>query len=390
MDVYLSSRDSRAGTIKMPRVQFCMARLDVVASTSSTLTLNDGRKLLAFAGCNYLGLAQHPKVLAAASEGLLTFGVSTTASRETTGNTAVHDSLEVELATYVGQEAAILTAEGYTANFAVAQGLAHDHGIALIDSKAHRSIRNAANAAGMQVIDYEHNNPASAAALAQRFADQGVAIFTDGIFAADGAIAPVAQLLAALPKRRSTLVVDDCHGFCVMGPRGAGTVAAAGINDPRICITTTLAKGLGCYGGAVLGRKPLINYIRDHSDVYRRSTPVPTPIAMAARAAVSLLMNDDSLLTTLQRNITLMREALSTVPTHNDPVPVFTFVLPGGSPAMQEVHETMLSHGIYAPLIEYPGGPSDRYFRLTVTAAHTPEEIARCGEALRECTQAVV
>jgi 8-amino-7-oxononanoate synthase len=360
-----------------------MPRLDVVASTATTLTLGDGRHLLAFAGCNYLGLAQHPAVLQAAMLGLSTFGVSTTASRETTGNTAVHDALEHDLAAFTSQEAAILTAEGYTANFAVAQGLAHDHGIALIDAKAHRSIRNAATAAGMQVIDYEHNNPESARSLAARYADQGVALFTDGIFAADGAIAPVSELLRALPPKRATLIVDDCHGFCVMGPRGAGTVAAAGLDDPRICITTTLAKGLGCYGGAVLGRRALINYIRAHSDVYRRSTPVPTPIAMAARAALSLLMSGSELLERLRSNTILMRTALRTagINTHTDPVPVFTFVT-GSTAAMQRTHDGMLHQGIYAPLIEYPGGPSDRYFRLTVTAAHTPDDITRCGRAL--------
>ncbi len=355
-------------------------RLNVESSTATSLVI-EGREYLAFAGCNYLGLAQHPEVVGAAAIGLGTFGISTSASRETTGNTCVHDALEVELAAFTRQQAAILLAEGYTANFAVAQGLAATHGIALIDAKGHRSIRNAANAAGMQVMEYEHLSPRSAAWLVRQYGDQGVAIFTDGIFAADGAIAPVRELLETLPEHRGTLVVDDCHGFCVMGEGGRGLVDQAGLDDPRVCITTTLAKGLGCYGGAVIGRSALINTIRGQSDVYRRSTPVPTPIAMAARAALEVLRRDSWLIERLRSNTDLMRSELRKcgLRVHDDPVPVFTFVLDAGEEAMWNLHHRLMDAGIYAPLIEYPGGPSPRYFRLTVTASHTPDDIVRLG-----------
>lgn len=360
-----------------------MPRLHVESSTATSLVL-DGRELLAFAGCNYLGFAQHPKVIAAAAAGLAQFGISTTASRETTGNTTIHDLLEVDLALFTRQEAAILLAEGYTANFAVAQGLCATHGIALVDAKAHRSIRNAATAAGMQVMEYEHLNPASAAWLARQYADQGVAIFTDGIFAADGAIAPLDGLLKILPANRGTLVVDDCHGFCVMGDGGRGLIDHAKLDDPRVCMTTTLAKGLGCYGGAVIGRRSLVDTVRQHSDVYRRSTPVPTPIAMGARAALALLRDEPTLVETLRSNTARCRQVLTRcgLRVHDDPVPVFTFVLDGDVSRMERVHDRLLALGIYAPLIEYPGGPSPRYFRLTVTASHTPAQIDRLGDEL--------
>lgn len=365
-----------------------MARLNVESSTATTLVI-DGVEFRSFAGCNYLGLAQHPDVLTAAADGLSRFGLSTTASRETTGNTGIHDLLEVDLATFTRQEAAILLAEGYTANFAVAQGLAPHHAVALIDARAHRSIRNAATAAGMQVFEYEHLNPDSAAWLARQYTDQGVAIFTDGIFAADGAVAPLPGLLAALPPIRSALVVDDCHGFCVMGEGGRGLVDHFRLDDPRICITTTLAKGLGCYGGAVIGRAPLIDRIRGESDVYRRSTPVPTPIAIAARAAMKVLRSTPELTVRLRANIAAARAALqgAGVNVHDDEVPVFTFILKQGSEVsearMEACHQALLRSGIYAPLIEYPGGPTRRYFRLTVTACHTEDDIARLGRELK-------
>lgn len=373
-----------------------MARLHVESSTATSLVIGS-REYLAFAGCNYLGLAQNPSVLAAAAKGLAAFGISTTASRETTGNTTIHDALEQDIATYSRQPAAILLAEGYTANFAVAQGLCRTHGIALIDSKAHRSIRNAATAAGMQVMEYEHQNPDSAAWLVRQYGDLGVAIFTDGIFAADGAVAPLPGLLKVLPAHRATLVVDDCHGFCVMGENGRGTVDHFGLVDPRICITTTLAKGLGCYGGAVIGQSALVDEIRETSDVYRRSTPVPTPIAMAARMALSVIKNSPALIERLRANTQLAREGFDSIgiSTHENNVPVFTFVLDDGKDAaayMEAIHSRLLERGIYAPLIAYPGGPSERYFRITLTASHSPEHIRTLADGfatvMREIKQA--
>jgi 8-amino-7-oxononanoate synthase len=383
-----------------------MARLNVESTTATTITV-DGRELLAFGGCNYLGLAHHPAVLGAVREGLAKFGISTTASRETTGNTVVHDKLEQDLAAFVRQEAAILLAEGYTANIAVAQALSRRHGVALIDARAHKSLRSAAASAGMQVFEYEHLNAESAAWLIRQYGDQGVVIFTDGVFAADGAVAPVAELLAVLPRQRAVLVVDDCHGFCVLGNRGEGTVSEAGVDDPRLCLTTTLAKGMGCYGGAVIGRRSLIDNIRENADVYRRSTPVPTPIAMAAKAALGVLQRETELLGNLRRNTAAMQQILTApginfesaapheaaaaeggVTTLTAPavaaqhkVPIFTFTLES-TEKMERVHKKLFDEGIYAPYIEYPGGPTQRFFRLTACAKHTPEHIQRLGDAL--------
>lgn len=354
-----------------------MARLDVTACIPTSIRV-DGRDVLAFGGCNYLGLAHHPRVIAALAEGAAEFGISTTASRETTGNTSVHDALERELAGWMRQEAAILLAEGYTANIALAEALSRDHGVALIDARAHRSLRAAATAAGMQVLEYEHLSPDSAAWLVRQHADQGVAIFTDGVFAADGAVAPIGALLAALPGRRATLVVDDCHGVCVLGERASGSVEYAGLQDPRLAITTTLAKGVGCYGGTVLGSRALVQSVRDHADVYRRSTPVPTPIACAARAALRVIEENPSLVQRLRSNIFRLGEGLRRLGlgVHLQPVPIFTFVLESRE-RMERVHQKLLHDGVYAPFIEYPGGPTDCFFRVTVNAAHTHEHLDR-------------
>lgn len=359
-----------------------MPRLPVESCTSTRVTIN-GRNLIAFGGCNYLGLADRPSVRQALIEGLDRWGFSTTASRETTGNTLAHESLERELAAFVGQEAAILTAEGYTANFACMQGLARDLGVALIDQRAHRSIRDAAIAAGMQVFEFEHLSARSAEWLVRQHQDAGIAIMTDSVFAADGSIAPLADLLALLPAQRAALVVDDCHGLGVLGPNGQGAVSHAELDDPRVIITTTLAKGLGCYGGAVMGRASFVKKVRDRAWVYRNSTPVPPAIAEAVRESLRIVSTDPAVVRGLRTNINAVREALEPfgfdLPPAN--IPIFTFHLPSEK-SMEAVHGRLLERGVLVPLIDYPGGPAPRYFRLVVTAAHTSSDIATLQDEL--------
>jgi 8-amino-7-oxononanoate synthase len=361
-----------------------MARLAIERQTATHITI-DGRELVAFGGCNYLGLGSDARVAASLSRAAALHGLSTTASRETTGNSLVHEALERELAGFVGQEAAILSAEGYTANFVALQTIARTCRVALIDEHAHRSLRHAAVAAGLQVFAYEHLSPESAGWLARQHADQGVAILTDSVFAADGAVAPLPGLLSCLPATRSVLVVDDCHGFCVLGNGGRGAVDHFGMRDPRVVITTTLAKGLGCYGGAVLGSRAFVESAQEHAWVYRSSTPLPPAIAQACRTAIEILRSEPVLVDRLRANASAARAGLMELglPVPASGVPIFTF---GLTPAarMEKMHRMMADLGVFAPVIAYPGGPGERYFRVVVNAAHSPEDVRVLLRVLRD------
>ncbi|QYU69149.1 aminotransferase class I/II-fold pyridoxal phosphate-dependent enzyme [Leptolyngbya sp. 15MV] len=318
-----------------------MTKLPVTAASATTVAL-DGREVLAFAGCNYLGLSFHPAVHAALGAGLARYGLSTSASRETTGNTAAHDRLERDVVIHLGTADAVVVPDGYTANLALAEALARGPwrcGAAVIDRRSHRSLRAAIEVAGLRTIEYAHRD-ADAALAAVRAAQaeapgRGVAIFTDGVFTSDGALAPLAELLSGLPARGATLVVDDCHGFCTIGRGGRGALSHLGLpsDDPRVAVTTTLAKGLGCHGGAIAGSQELCAAVRRFGNAYVGTTPVSPAIACAASAA-------------------------------------------------------LLGEGVLAPLIEYPGGPAACYFRLSVSSEHTPEQIdtvlAALGSRVRQ------
>lgn len=368
-----------------------MPRIGFESWTASTGVI-DGKQHVVFGGCNYLGLAHHPGVHHAVTQGLARWGLTTTASRETTGNTKAHESLEREIAAFMRMPAAILTTEGYTANMALGQGLAADHGVAVLDEKSHSSVVLGMTAAGMKVEYYRHLDAGHAIELAGKHvggpAGKGVVVMTDGVFAADGGVAPAKAMLAGLPAKGVTFVVDDCHGFTVLGETGRGLIERDGLaGDPRVVLTTTFAKGLGCYGGAIVGQRAIVDAIMQRSLVYRGTTPCPPPAVEGAREALRIVDREPERLVRLRENVRLMRRVLGHAINWRPPepsdalVPIFVFWLePAGE--MHRVQKALSDAGFFVPLIDYPGGPTPWYFRATVTAGHTAEQIDRFGVAL--------
>jgi 8-amino-7-oxononanoate synthase len=355
-----------------------------VTESSPAVARAEGRRLVRFGGCNYLGLAQHPRTIAAAVAAMGRFGLSSSASRTTTGNTAEHEALEAELAGFCGHEDACLLPEGYTANIAAMQGLSRS-GIrtVLLDARSHRSLADAARTAGLVAIAYRHADHEDARRLARAVRGR-VAIATDGVFSADGDLAPLAELLDALPTADSVLLVDDCHGFCTQGPRGEGTLAEVRLADRRLAVTTTLAKGLGAAGGAVLGTRAFMGEVRA-APCFVGTTPCAPPLAAAAREALRVLADEPERLARLRANIDAARATLRAagLPARDRQTPIFSFTL-RDEQAMTAAHAAWRDAGLEVPLIRYPGGPAPLYFRMSVTSEHLREHLellARCLNA---------
>ena len=360
------------------------ARLAFDATTATTVVL-DGRELVAFGGCNYLGLAHHPAVIDALQRGARETGVSSGASRETTGNHVAHEELERDLAQFLGTQSALLAPDGYLANLVVAQALAPDHSIALFDAKSHASVRDAIAAAGFESIEYEHAKASSAARALAAHPHERVAIFTDGVFPSLKHVAPLPELLANLPAERGTLVVDDCHGFGVLGARGRGTCEHFELADPRIVITATMSKAFGCHGGVIAGSLELIASARERSRAHVGSTPIPPALARAGSAALRELQRDPARLTRLRANIERLRAHFRELglPASDLALPVFAFTL-AAQAEMERVHRRLLAAGLLVPLIDYPDVPGG-YFRVVVNAEHTIEQIDRLARELALC-----
>jgi len=335
----------------------------------------EGRELRSFAGCNYLGLAHHPDVLRALREGVEAHGVSTAASRCTTGNDPAHDALELDLCRFLRVEAALLVPDGYLANLALAQALVAEHDLALIDERSHPSIRDALAAVGLRAVEYAHAGAASAQRALAQHAREHPLIFTDGVFPALKSVAPLPQLLALLPRGRGTLAVDDCHGFGVLGAHGRGTCEHFGIDDARVVLTTTLSKAFGCHGGVIAGARVRIEQVEQRSMAYVCSTPIPPVLACASSAAVRELEAHPQRLERLRANIERLRAAFGALglPAPELPIPVFAFQLETRE-RMERVQRRLHDAGCFVPLIDYPDGLGS-HFRLTLCAEHAPEDI---------------
>jgi len=345
---------------------------------SATRVRLDGRELVTFAGCDYLGLAHDRRVVEALRGGADRCGISAGASRSTTGTCSAHERLEAELARLIGTEACALTPDGFLANLAAAEAIGPAH--ALADADAHPTL---VESFGADVRRYPHLDAGAAAKLAEELRVDGgrLALCTDGVFAATGDVAPLDRLVAILRGPDDLLLADDCHGTGVLGVGGSGTPAHFGLDGTRLAVTTTLAKALGCAGGVVGGASAIIERVR-RTTAYVCTTPIAPAMAEAALEALRIIGQEPDRLDRLHDNERRMRSALHSVgiDTGGSPTPIFCFTM-GTPDSMRRIERDLLRAGFLAPLVEYPGSPAGGCFRLIVTSEHEPGQI----DALAAC-----
>ncbi len=357
-----------------------MARLAIERAAAGAVSVR-GRELIAFAGCDYLGLAHAPEVRDALRSGLERYGVSASGSRATTGNAVAHDDLELDLARFLRLEAALLVPDGYLSNHVFLQGIAHKRPRAIVDREAHVSMADALASSGIASRSYDFCSARSAEEAAREGSDGPLLILTDGVYPVMRGVAPIRELLDALPQR-GWLAVDDCHGTGVLGAGGRGSHEHAGVADPRLVVTGTLSKALGCFGGFIAGSRAVIDEIAARSRAFVGSTPIPPALAMAGSAAIALLESDGARLVRLRANIERVRRLLRGVgvDAHDLPLPVFAWKATAPDRG-DRVQRALLEHGILIPHVSYPDGLGS-YFRLAVSAAHDESAIAKLETAL--------
>ena len=342
----------------------------------------NGRKLVYFGGCDYFRMSSHPRVLKALRDGLKQHGLNVAASRTTSGNHPLYERLEAELTAFFRVEAALLAPNGWAPNLMVAQALAGKFSHVLLDEQAHPSLTAAALLMGCPVVKFRHRDPADLERVIQRLGTIVPLVMTDGMFPRDGAVAPVKDYLALLP-RNAMLLLDDAHAAGVLGKSGRGTAEHAGVADRRIVQTITLSKAFGVFGGAVLGGRKLKAAIIARSGVFIGSTPLPLPLANAALTALKILRTDRSLRRTLAGNTAYVREQLRHrgIQTAETPGPIVGLV-PRNPGEAARLKRRLLAAGIHPPFSRYPGGPPGGYFRFAISSAHTRRDLAALAGAL--------
>jgi 7-keto-8-aminopelargonate synthetase-like enzyme len=348
-----------------------------------TCVIHRGRKLIYFGGCDYFRLSSHPAVLRALRDGLKQFGLNVAASRMTTGNHELYERLEKQLAQFFDADSALLVSTGYLANLAVAQAMAGHFSHALIDERAHGSLKDAAQFLECPILRFKHRDVGDVGRAIQRCGKSArLILLTEGMFSHDGSIAPVREYLQLLPPD-GLVLLDDAHAAGVLGRSGKGTVEFAQASRRRIIQTITLSKAFGVYGGAILcpvrSRKLLVAKSR----LFTGSTPLPLPLAAAALQAVKLLETGNSLRCRLRDNIDylkgpLIKRGLS-IGERSSPI---LSVVPRSGRESLALKRRLVAHGVYPSLIAYPGGPEGGYFRFAISSEHSRRQLDKLIAAL--------
>ena len=248
---------------------------------------------LDLAGNDYLDLTRDKRVTGAAAAAALRWGAGSTGSRLVTGSTELHSELELELASFLGAQAALVFSTGYAANLAAMTALSGQNSAIVADQYIHASLIDGCRLAKAEVAVVTHADPAAVGrALASRTKPRAIVV-TDSVFSVDGDLAPLPELAGACREHGAALVVDDAHGLGVLGPGGRGGVAAAGLSGaPDVVTTVTLSKSLGAQGGAVVGPRRVIHHLVDMARSFIFDTGLAPASAAAALTALRVLRDE--------------------------------------------------------------------------------------------------
>jgi 8-amino-7-oxononanoate synthase len=252
------------------------------------------------AGNDYLGLSRHPDVLAAAAAALARYGLGATGSRLVRGSTDVHAALERELAGWLGCDSALVFSSGYLANVAAVRAVASGPGSLIVsDAHNHASLVDgcriaSAGRAGARTVVVPHADVGAVRSALAAHRGRPAVVVTESVFSVDGDLAPLARLHEVCRAHDAVLLVDDAHAVGVLGPDGAGGVAAAGLaGQPDVVVTATLSKALGAAGGIVAGPEALQAHLVDTGRTFVYDTALPPAVAAGAAAALDVLRKAD-------------------------------------------------------------------------------------------------
>ncbi len=255
---------------------------------------SNGRRLLAFCSNDYLGLAQHPQLIAALKHAADAHGVGSGSAHLICGHHREHAALEETLAEWTGRERALLFSTGYMANLGVMQALLQRDELCVQDKLNHACLLDGAQLAGATLKRYPHANADAARRQLRSHAESRALLATDGVFSMDGDIAPLRELAELCADEGATLMVDDAHGLGVLGSEGAGSITEAGLSERDVPILmATLGKALGCSGAFVAGSAALIDGLTQFARTYIYTTAMPPALAAAARCAVALARREN-------------------------------------------------------------------------------------------------
>ncbi len=344
----------------------------------------DGRRFVNFSSNDYLGLSQHPRVVRAWQQGAERYGVGSGGSGHVSGYTTAHQTLEEALAHWLGYPRALLFISGFAANQAVIAALAGKEDRILADRLSHASLLEAASLSPAQLRRFTHNDPQHLQTLLAKPVDGQQLVVTEGVFSMDGDSAPLKELSAAARAAGSWLMVDDAHGVGVTGDGGRGSCHAQQV-QPELLVVT-FGKGFGVSGAAVLCSEPVADYLIQFARHLIYSTSMPPAQAVALGAALSVIQSDDGQQRRekLRQHITVFRRGAASLEARlTDSASAIQPLMVGDNARALNMADALRRQGCWVTAIRPPTVPEGTArLRLTLTAAHETEDIARLLEVL--------
>lgn len=344
----------------------------------------DGEEILSFCSNDYLGLASHPALIAALQQAAAEAGVGGGASHLITGHHRLHHELEEALAAFVGLPRALFFSTGYMANLGIVSALVGRGDAIFADRLNHASLNDAAVLSRADLHRYAHNDVAVLERqLAQSPAKRKLVI-ADAVFSMDGDIAPVPELLALCERYDAWLMLDDAHGFGVLGEHGEGTLAHFGVKSPRIIYMATLGKAAGVSGAFVAGEPELVEYLVQKARTYIFTTAMPPALAAALLAALPIIRAEPQRRAHLRSLVETLRAGLKLTKWRLDPsiTPIQPLIVGSNEDALR-ASEKLRARGILVPAIRPPTVPQGTArLRITLSAAHKAEDVQRLIAAI--------
>jgi glycine C-acetyltransferase len=343
--------------------------------------------LINLASYNYLGLAQHPRVIAAATACLAHYGLGAAGSPYLSGLLSVHEALADELARFKGLDSALLFPTGYSANVGTIAALVGPGDTVITDILAHASIFDGCVLSRAKLSLFRHNDLRSLERKLEGSSKQGrTLVIVEGVYSMDGDVAPLAEIVALCKRYGARLLVDEAHSAFVYGEHGRGLVEHCGVEDQVDVHIGTLSKSLGGMGGYVAGSTELIDYLKPYARSQVFSCALAPAVAGGVLEALRIAAAEPERRTQLWRNVEVMREALrergvdigesisQVIPIMvNDDRRVFT------------VTEQLMAAGVYLNPVRYPAVKRHRSrLRVSVTAIHEPDELVHAADRIAE------
>jgi len=340
----------------------------------------DGQRVLNFCSNNYLGLANHPRLIESARRAIADFGIGAAAVRSIAGTMGPHLELERRLAAFKGVEAAITFQSGFNANLGTIPALVGKEDVIYSDELNHASIIDGARLSGATIVRYGHAQADDLRRMIEASKDKGYRrslVVTDGVFSMDGDVAPLDAIYDVAQRYDYLLMVDDAHGEGVLGRGGRGIVDHFGLHGKVDIEIGTLSKAFGVVGGVAAGKPVIVDWLRQRARPFLFSSAMTVPDVAACLAAVDLLEESDELVRRLWANTELFKGEIRRLgfDTGTSTTPITPIML-GEAPLAQEFSRELFRAGVFAMAIGFPTVPRGKArLRVMISAAHSHDDL---------------